>query len=203
MNEFDNKIQFLNQLLDLDDDSWITLNIKDDIITQKKNISGSSFVAYRSYSIINGNNEQPKIGDMMNIIWNTYSNESNIKNYDSAISKYDVKNIDNNTRIAYQINKLPWPLWSRDVHYLQKRIISTFASYLLMYSIDNSDIKNKKCVRAIATISAYVFKPCGEKCIMYRIAHIEPGGIIPPFLTDQYIEKTTMMIKYFKQIYNS
>lgn len=197
MDQLDEKIDFLNELLD--DDGWQTTSNDNNVYTQKMFLHGSDIASFRSFGFVNAD-----AASVMNYVWNAYSDPNQIKMYDPDVVHYEIiKFINKNTRLCYQINKLPWPIWKRDLVYLQTRIIDNDASCIIMYSVDSSANPEEpnKYVRVFVNISAYVFKPVKDGCIVYRIVHVDPMGDIPPLIVNKYAGKTARIIKDLQAIY--
>jgi len=191
MEQLEEKLILMESLLD--DDNWEIIGQTDDIITQKKFIPDINIACFKSTGIINA---YPS--ELMAFVWNICKNEQNMKRNDGDILKYQIiKNLDSDTRICHQINKLPWPFWNRDVVYLQMRIHDDSRSAIIMYSIDYECIpeQNDKSVRAKINILSYVFEPCTRGCKVSLIVHVDPGGNIPAGIVNSYTGKTYNMIK--------
>jgi hypothetical protein len=198
MEQAEEKINIITTLIN--DNSWQIVSTLEEITIERKPIPGSNIDCFRAHGIVKA--EQKELAD---IIWNKYNNIDNIKAFDFDISDYRIiNNIDDCTRICYQVNNLPWPLWPRESVYLQTRIPRDNAIYIYMYSIDSNDILQQpdKFVRANINISAYILTPCDFGCMVYRIVHIDPAGSIPTSLINSYANKTGNMIKHLQTIYN-
>ena len=204
------KLDFLVDLVN--DDNWQQVLSDNKIITQKRSLPNSSIDCFRSYGMVNSTCEE-----LMEFIWDTYSDKDSIKIYDPDVVEYNIventdnntdNNIDNNTRICHQINNLPWPIWPRESVYLQKRLIREDASYILMYSVETNatPIQSDKFVRTNINISAYVLIPQKASdesgCMVYRIAHVDPAGSIPIGVVNSYASKTANMIRHLQSKYN-
>ena len=197
MEQLNDKIKLVSKLIK--DNNWETMSIDDDIVSQRKYLPGSNIGAFRSYGFVNAD-----VSTICNSIWNIYTHSDLIKQYDLDVIHYEiVSNINKNTRLCYQINQLPMPLWSRDLVYLQTYIVDKDISYILMYSVETNSRPKlpDKYVRAIIDISAYVIIPSNKGCIVHRIGHIDPQGLIPSFIINQYVGKTAKIIKLLKKIY--
>jgi hypothetical protein len=189
----DSKLSFLNSLQA--DDNWVAVSDSNDILTQKIAVHDSDLACFRSYGMVDAKME--KITDFL---WDAYSSEKQMQEADPDIVCYQiVEQIDDNNRICYQHNKLPWPLWPRELLYLQSKIINDTESTILMYSIDSDKIKgNKKCTRAIINISAFIIEQKEEGCMIYRVAHIDPCGLIPKGVVNRQAGKTADRIKQMR-----
>lgn len=190
MNTIDEKINFLLQSINYE---WEYFNSSENIITDRYFFPSYEIACFRSFGTINA-----KMHQIIDIIWCTYTTEFDMKIYEKSISCYQVmENIDKDSRICYQVNALPWPFQKRDLFYFQKKVIKDDLSYILMYSI-NAPPQNDH-VRAIVNISGYVVIPSANKCTLYRIAQIDPGGYIPNFIINHFVGKNANMIKTLQE----
>ncbi|XWV24590.1 START domain containing protein [Tupanvirus deep ocean] len=199
MEESDQKLTFLNQLLD--DNNWEVVLESEGITTQKKMLPGCDIACFRSFGVINSEKNS-----LVEYVWNTYSNFDSVRSYDLDVSEYGIIcDFDDNSRVCRQVNSLPWPMWPRETVYLQKREDIGGASYIYMYSVECNEVprQDNKYVRATINISAYVFRPTIDGCMVYRIAHVDPCGSIPVSLVNSYATKTTNMIRHLKSNYNN
>ncbi len=139
---------------------------------------------YRSFGKINAS-----MHDIINCIWNIYGNENNIKECDDNICHYKLVNeIDDDTRICYQINNIMWPYWKRDMLYLQKKIIQDNVSYILMYSVEMNNITTSdKIVRAYLYVGGYVAFPSIDGTHIYKMIAVDFGKNIPYFISSSNI----------------
>lgn len=195
MDQIGEKLEFLKQLINSFD--WQTVKQTDNICTQKKFLPESKFACFRSFGTVNST--PPKL---MDFVWQLYGSSDYIKKHDPEILDYYIlETINENSRICYQINNMPWPIWPRDCIYLQHKYIDNDGiGYIFMYSINTNvnQEQNNKCVRAIIDISAYVFQPYNGWCKVYRIAHINPAGSIPASVVNNYATKTRSIIEILR-----
>lgn len=193
------KINFLNSLIE--DKEWICISNQDDIITEQKNVENANMCCLRYYSIINAKPEE-----LQSHIWDIYKKMDTIKQFESTLENYCVvKYYDDNTRLCYETNKLPWPLWPRELVYLQRRIRNNGTLYILMYSVEPPEIvcDKNKYVRAYINVSAFILKPYVNKTLLYRVMYFDPAGVIPSSLITTYATRATSLIKYLKtKFYN-
>lgn len=205
MDQFDEKINLLSKIIN-DTTDWETVNEANGITSQRKMMSGSNIACFKSFGLVNAGAEKLK-----SFVWNVYDNELSMKKYDPEMLRYQIiedlsvsPNSGELARLCYQINKLPWPLWSRDLVYLQRSFDTPDGSFILMYSVESNATprQDDKYVRANINISAYGFTQVDvNRCMVYRIAHIDPAGLIPTNVINSYASKTTKMIEQLKNIY--
>lgn len=186
------KLSYLKSLLN--SNQWTNVSSTDQLVTQKLNIPDSDICVFRSYGVINLNAD-----DLINTVIDVYSSLKNIKKYDPDITQYEIIREYTDGMLCRQINTLSWPLWPRESVYLQFLEEEGNTSYLYMYSLPENDSDNfpvdPNCVRTNITISGYVIEKLDDKCILQRIAHVDPCGAIPNFVINSYAEKTSSMIK--------
>ncbi|AYV85215.1 MAG: START domain containing protein [Satyrvirus sp.] len=201
MDRLIEKYNFMINLYECTD--WNFVSESDDILTENRFMEGSDIACFKSSAVLNA---EPK--KILRFLWKNYDNLENIQRYDRDIIEYEVlKDIDKNTRISYVINKLPWPLWSRDVLYLHHRGKSRGRYYMFAYSIDHNIMprKDDEYVRAVVNITAYIIEPLAHEpntcCKISRIAHIEPMGLIPAVIINRFVDKNSTLIKELKKIY--
>lgn len=184
------KLELLNQLLK--NDEWEDVNNSNGVNTRRKFLPDSTYACFRSTGIIDRH-----LDELVEATWKTFDNLENNRQFDADIDQYQiVKNIDENTRLCYQVNKLPWPLWSRDMVYIQHRLEKNGVVYILMYSVDTDSVPryDDKYVRSTINISAYTFEKSNIGTIINRFVHVEPAGNIPATLVNSYANKTRNLI---------
>lgn len=189
-NLLSDKLELLNQLLPYD--GWEVVDNTENVDSRKKFLPASSYACFRSIGIISS-----PMDELVDTIWKTYDNLSNVKEFDTDIVQYRIiKNIDENTRLCHQVNNLPWPLWPRDMIYFQHRLEKDGITYILMYSIDSNDVPcdNNKYVRATINISAYTFEKSSIGTIVNRFLHVDPAGNIPLSIVYGYSNKTRKLL---------
>lgn len=191
------KIKLLQSLMK--NKNWELFKFENGISTERKYLKNSDIACFRSSAYIDTSAE-----DLLDYVTKIYDTFESVNQYDQDVVQYEIiKKLTDESRLCYQINSMPWPIWFRDLLYIQiiKKIDNAYWFY--MYSVE-SDIKPKdesKYVRAIVNISAYIFFPENSGCRIYRIAHIDPSGSIPTNLINNYADKTSTVIKRLKQLY--
>eukprot|EP01087_Luapelamoeba_hula_P001260 TRINITY_DN10_c0_g1_i1.p1 TRINITY_DN10_c0_g1~~TRINITY_DN10_c0_g1_i1.p1 ORF type:complete len:206 (-),score=36.84 TRINITY_DN10_c0_g1_i1:52-669(-) len=97
-----------------------------------------------------------------------------------------VETVDANTRVIHQVNKLTWPLWSRDAVLAQSRVTEGDNEYLIMFSVDHegAPVQEKKYVRATVSTSLFAFEAAGSDTKVTRVVHLDPQGSIPSGLVN-------------------
>jgi len=113
-------------------------------------------------------------------IWGWRHNEWNAMS-GNDIEKWEIIEEMDDIRVLAQVNKLPWPLWARDVSMAMSRIREGDAYYLILKSIVHPKIpeNSSQYVRAQVLHSAFAFLPDGANTKFVRIVQVEPSGNIP------------------------
>ena len=184
------------ELMELLDSEWNIVKYENDIATERKFLPGCDIACFKSTGYVKADP-----GDLMEYVASIYDSTENMKKHDPEITHYEVvHDLTDDTRLCYQINSLGWPLWPRDLVYLQTIRKEDDAYWIYMYSVESEDKpeQNDKYVRANLNISAYGFIPKDDGSVVHRIAHVDPGGSIPVGIINNYANKTANMIKELK-----
>jgi len=191
MNVVDEKFKLLTDLMN--NDEWQLVKKSEEIVTERKFLEGSDIACFRANGFVNAVPD-----DLFKYIWDIYHEESGIKKYDNTAIFYQVVGIPKDlVRICYQINNLGWPVWPRDMIYLQTvKTTKNGSKWIYMYSIESGDFppKPEKYVRAFINISAFGIVPEENGCRVYRLAHVDPSGSIPASVVNSYAEKGGLVI---------
>eukprot|EP01121_Diplochlamys_sp_Union-15-3_P009955 TRINITY_DN273_c0_g1_i1.p1 TRINITY_DN273_c0_g1~~TRINITY_DN273_c0_g1_i1.p1 ORF type:complete len:205 (+),score=43.29 TRINITY_DN273_c0_g1_i1:70-684(+) len=166
-------------------DGWTQSHDANGVIGAWKTITGSSISCYRATGTVNAPPEK-----VIDELWGR--REAEWKKYDDGIQKWEIKEqIDANTRIVYQDNKLGFPLSNRDMVMIQGRFHEGDTYYLVFKSIDYSGAPaTSDKVRATVTISAWIFAPAeAGKTKATRILHVDPAGNIPSMVVNSQAKK--------------
>ena len=184
------------ELMELLDSEWNIVKYENDIATERKFLPGCDIACFKSTGYVKADP-----GDLMEYVASIYDSTENMKKHDLEIINYEVvHDLTDDTRLCYQINSLGWPLWPRDLVYLQTIRKEDDAYWIYMYSVESGDKPEQKdkYVRANLNISAYGFIPKDDGSVVHRIAHVDPGGSIPVGIINNYANKTANMIKELK-----
>lgn len=193
-SDINDKINYIHKILC--DPGWKHSAQYDDTIIEHMFIDNSPFVCVRSQGFIK---MQPL--NLLNYIWNCTNFKSMKKIYPNTIL-FDIIDVPNDdTKVCYQINKNPL-IAARDSVYIQTKLKIDKSYYVVAYSINSNKAPvNKDCVRTIINISAFILTPENDGTRISYILHADPGGLIPAFIVNNYInEHIMMMIKHIKRI---
>eukprot|EP01097_Dermamoeba_algensis_P006443 TRINITY_DN4036_c0_g1_i1.p1 TRINITY_DN4036_c0_g1~~TRINITY_DN4036_c0_g1_i1.p1 ORF type:complete len:200 (-),score=53.15 TRINITY_DN4036_c0_g1_i1:128-727(-) len=158
-----------------DESGWKVAHEKNGNVLYEKPAAGSSFNLYKCVGKIPIPPEKA-----VNSLW-AWDKEK-WKAYDSDVTAWEVvDNVNDSTRILYQTNKLPWPLYPRDMVMVQAKKSKDGAYGLILKSTTHEKKPEtpSSTQRADVHHSSFIFLPDGEGSKFYRIVHIDPRGVIP------------------------
>ena len=126
---------------------------------------------------------------LMNSLWN--ETEEDRKKEDPDIIAWSCIQSEPTFRVCTQINKMQWPLWSRETVYVQMKVIENDASWFITFSIDHDAVPLKPTlyVRALIHLSIYKFSIENGQTRVHRMSHIDPSGNIPSSIITLYAGK--------------
>jgi len=199
MEHINVKFGYLKEIMAQAD--WeLIYNVNDTTIERKLLPEVAGIACVKASGIVDANAKE-----LCDFIWNIYET-SDLKKYDPEAESYNIiERYDENTRLCRQVNKLPWPLWPREMLYLRSKKVNDNEHWIFMFSVDSDEIPEQtdKYVRARINISAYGFIPINDKQTkVYRVMHLDPAGSIPTSVINSYSQKTLTMITEMKKIYN-
>lgn len=184
---------------------WTPQSNNNDILLESKNFPEVCPVAcfrattlvdksidYLMDQLVNETEESRKLEDPDIVSWNLVesSNHSDL----STLKP-------NGYRVCTQINKMQWPLWSRETVYAQMKVIEDDASWFVNFSVNHESVplQENQYVRAIIYLSVYKFSKEGDKTRVHRISHIDPSGNIPSSVVTLYSGKLTQPLEQWKK----
>eukprot|EP01103_Thecamoeba_quadrilineata_P003174 TRINITY_DN12981_c0_g1_i1.p1 TRINITY_DN12981_c0_g1~~TRINITY_DN12981_c0_g1_i1.p1 ORF type:complete len:229 (+),score=39.53 TRINITY_DN12981_c0_g1_i1:89-688(+) len=183
MAEFDNQTYF-DKIKNLYNDTgfWGSpTQEKGGVSLYEKVNDDSGFKLYKVTGTIK--DQVPKV--LIEKVWNWRLAEWN--NFSADTVKWDIiENVDETSRLTHQVQKLPWPIWSRDVSLLQSRFSEADTEYLIYKNVETPKIPRDDAnyVRATVVYSAYIFKAAGPDTHFTRIIQVNPNGNIPTALVN-------------------
>ncbi len=177
---------------------WTHMYESNNIDFDSTQMEGSDFYCIKTTGFLNVSAERAA-----EYYWDLYNDKSKIFNIDNTISEFKILVSPNeNLRVCYQVNSLPWPLSPRDLIYIQHKISNEMGNVVLMFSYpDYEKDQNPDYVRSDLTISAVIFEPRGDKCKIIKIAHLDPKGSIPSFVVNTFTDKVADIIRHMKQTF--
>lgn len=190
------KLEYLGTLFDSDE--WSNCGHQNDILSESLAVKKARINCFRSSTAI-----RTDVQTLVDYVWDTYNSLEEMK--DDDIVEYEIiENIDSDTRICRQVNKLPWPLWPRESVYFQHRFQKDEIVYILMFSVldDRVPLNNDKYVRSTILVSGYVFIPQKNSTMIYRIAHVDPVGNIPASIVNSTATKTSTVLRRLQKVFH-
>ena len=176
----------------LEDWTLISKNENGTILEKKHFPSISSFECYRLNTIINKSKEE-----LVNKIWDV--DENIVKKNDPEISSWVQLESGENWKICQQFNNMPMPLYMRELLFTQAKIEEENTTWLVATSIPDHSAKSDHpywCVRAHIYMSVWGFTTISPtQTNVCRIIHVEPSGLIPPFVVDATVSKHIKIIE--------
>ena len=133
--------------------------------------------------------------ELIDMVWNV--TEKSNKEEDPDILEWKIVESGDNWRVCSQINKMQWPLWSREVVFSQVKIIEPNTSWLLSFSVDHDKQPedDTKYVRAVVHMNVFRFEKVGNNTRVWKFSHIDPSGYIPVAVINLYASKLIQVIK--------
>ncbi|KAL6057197.1 hypothetical protein QOT17_015637 [Balamuthia mandrillaris] len=146
-------------------------------VLYSREVSGSPL---RCYKVVSDINATPK--ELAELLYGFKFEEWN--KMDSNVTAWRVvEEIDDKNKVIHQVNKLPWPLWARDVCIICSFVEENGTYYLVYVSVDHPQAPrdDSQYVRADLQLSGYVFAPSadGQGTTMTRVIHLDAAGNIP------------------------
>jgi hypothetical protein len=165
-----------------------------DIKFESIQMDDSGFLCVKASGMINCS-----ATEALDYTWNFTRSADNVLKVDDTITSYKIIEEKDNLRKFYQANKLPWPLYPRDLVAMSHKLNNDQS--ILMYSVPH-EVIDTNCVRSDLTVSVHAFKDKGDKCKVIRIAHLNPNGSIPSAIVNMYTDKVAVMIKVLQEKFN-
>eukprot|EP01119_Soliformovum_irregulare_P001753 TRINITY_DN11536_c0_g1_i1.p2 TRINITY_DN11536_c0_g1~~TRINITY_DN11536_c0_g1_i1.p2 ORF type:complete len:219 (-),score=57.81 TRINITY_DN11536_c0_g1_i1:64-690(-) len=180
-----------------DETGWTKIAEDQGCVIFEKPMQGQPLNCYKAVGDVSA---PPK--KVLDVIWG--AREDTWKKVDDSLEKWEiVEEVDENTSILSQVNKVQWPLWSRDLSMVRAKVEEGPLSMVLFKSVDHPKIprQDDKYVRANVIYSAYVFEPTAadaEKTKVTRILLVDPAGNIPTTFVNMSAKKTNSSILFLR-----
>eukprot|EP01098_Paradermamoeba_levis_P000145 TRINITY_DN1014_c0_g1_i1.p1 TRINITY_DN1014_c0_g1~~TRINITY_DN1014_c0_g1_i1.p1 ORF type:complete len:203 (-),score=59.66 TRINITY_DN1014_c0_g1_i1:49-657(-) len=178
-------------------EGWTLFSETDGIITSSKPLEGCSVNCFRGVGFVK---TTPK--KALDLVLSFGLKEWQA--LDAAQLSWEViEQVNDHERVVYQVNKLPWPLWSRDTVTVSRWTEDADGSWIFVHtSVDHpkkpEDTQNY--VRAKVVLSAYLFEAAEGGTRMHRIAQIDPAGNIPSAVVNMQAGKVAQIISHTRSI---
>eukprot|EP01124_Arcella_intermedia_P024595 TRINITY_DN417_c0_g1_i1.p1 TRINITY_DN417_c0_g1~~TRINITY_DN417_c0_g1_i1.p1 ORF type:complete len:202 (-),score=12.16 TRINITY_DN417_c0_g1_i1:90-695(-) len=156
---------------------WVETHNTPNVVGSKREQPGTPLETYRAVGYLD---TDPKTA--LETLWSWGPAEW--KAYDANMLVWEAKEVHENHKIIYQVNKLTWPVSNRDMAMFQIRHEDNGAFFLFLTSQgvpqDQYPVA-EGAVRCSINISAFIFEPTGEegKCKFTRLVNVDPAGSIP------------------------
>jgi len=168
---------------------------EDTIVTDKKS-SECPINCVKAWGLVNGSAK-----DLCEKVW-SWKYEDHLK-LDSNLLKWEiVEQLNENHRILYQVNKLVFPLYSRDMSVVQSKYEENGSYYVILKSINHPKTPEdpKNFVRANIIISAYCFEPQESgKTLVSRVVLVDPCGNIPTMFVNAQAKGCNVVILHLRK----
>ena len=170
---------------------------KDDVaFLTSKNFEGCPVNCFKVVGVVNAT---PKAA--VDLLWGWRKEEW--QRFAPDIEDWEiVDEVDENTRVVRQVNKLSWPLSNRDMALASGRVESDGTHALIFRSVEHDKVPVvSKNVRANVLLSGFVFAPEGDsKSTLTRIIHVDPAGNIPSSVVNVTAKATHEVIASFNKL---
>ena len=176
---------------------WTLISNKNDIRLEKKAFPNICPIdCFRATTLVS---TDPEI--LWNYNWN--ENENQIKERDPDVQYWKIIEVEQNYKVFTQLNKMKWPLWSREIVCAKFKIKDKNEYYIINFSIEHPEIQRKdselkKYVRANVHISFYGFWKENDKTRVWQISHIDPEGMIPNSVVNMYADRLIKQLERLK-----
>jgi len=151
---------------------------------------------FRAVGIVDGAPEK-----LFDVLWN--ARDDTWKKIDDSLTIWKiVEELDENNRILYQVNKLPWPLWARDCCMTQSKFVDNGSYNLCLRSVTHpkAPLDEANYVRAQVLISLFRIEPAGEgKSKVTRMILVDPCGVIPTPVINMNAKRCNAIILWLRQ----
>ena len=163
--------------------SWVFEMNKNNVELSRLSVNTCPFPAYHVKSVYNKSKE-----DLVQKIWGVDSEEK-AKANDPKLVTWKCVDSGKNWKVITQTNSVVWPVWNRQLTFLQVRIDEGDHTYLVGTTIDRKDVKNLSYDHVIADLHMSVYDYHDNKngtTTVDRITLLDPQGSIPVSLVTMY-----------------
>jgi hypothetical protein len=173
---------------------WIFISENENGTTLEKQTFSdiSDFSCFKLETTLNKSKDE-----LIRKVWNV--TETTVKESDSDIYSWKQLEYGSNWKVCHQFNTMPFPLYTRELLFTQVRFDEGHTTWLVATSIEDHLKKGPHpywCTRANIYMSIWGFTPLGpNRTRVSRIVHVEPGGLIPPFIVDSTVGKHVKIIE--------
>eukprot|EP01126_Amoeba_proteus_P040335 TRINITY_DN4298_c0_g1_i1.p1 TRINITY_DN4298_c0_g1~~TRINITY_DN4298_c0_g1_i1.p1 ORF type:complete len:206 (-),score=21.20 TRINITY_DN4298_c0_g1_i1:176-793(-) len=175
------------------DDGWNFFSLNNDVLCERKTYPNSVIDCFRATCLLDKFSAQ----EYAKCIWEITL--ADLQVIDSSITDVQTSaEIDEHTRIRYQNNKLPWPIWPRQTLFVDHYESDVDGIFILGGSVSHPSKPEdpSNFVRTTLHLSAYAFLPEGNAVRLWRIVHVDPNGDIPAFVVNANADSVAAACRY-------
>jgi len=178
-----------------DQNGWTKLYAENDTEIFEKTIPGNSINCFKAVGMVDSTPEK-----LVDFLWS--ADESRWKTIDDTLVNWRiVEQLDSNHLIITQVNKLPWPLWSRDMVMVRAKFEENGTYYTCLRSVEHPKVPldTANYVRANVLLSSFVFEPVNGKTKLTRLLLIDPAGNIPSAVVNTNAKGSNSVILWLRK----
>jgi len=138
---------------------------------------------------------------LVDLLWNMTEKEWQSLD-ETILSIKTVQTIDENTRIKLISNSYPWPVWSRQTLYIERKIQVKGGWWIVSFSTthDSEPEKVGTYVRSTLHFDAYGFKHSeGGNTRLFRLLHHDPNGYVPGSVLSRNATRITGIMHFLRK----
>jgi len=188
------------QVLAEETDGWKEEKRDDVAVLTSKLLEGCPVNCFKVVGVVNAS---PKA--VVDLLWSW--GKAQWQSFAPDIEDWEIaEDVDENTRVLRQVNKLTWPLSNRDMSLACGRVHSENGTHaLILRSVEHAKVPVvSKNVRANVLLSAFVFVPAGEgKSTLTRLVHVDPAGSIPSSVVNMTAKATHEVVACINKVLNA
>jgi hypothetical protein len=133
--------------------------------------------------------------NLLGRVWNI--NKKIVMQDDPDVTDWEVLEEGKGWRIIWQKMKLPFPIWPRDIVYVQTMVDHGDSTYLVMYSTTHPKAPEDptQFVRSQMHTNVFGFQKRGDGLTDgFKVTQIDPAGSIPTWVVNMFTGKLTGML---------
>jgi len=185
------------QTLVSETDGWTEEKRDSTAVLTSKNFEGCPINCFKVVGVVDTTPKQA-----VDLLWGWRKPEW--QRFSPDVEEWEiVEEVDENTRVIRQVNKLSWPLSNRDMALASARVEGENDTHAIVFrSIEHEKVPVvSKNVRANVLLSCFVFSPAAEgKATLTRILHVDPAGNIPTSFVNASAKATHEVVASFNRL---
>jgi len=178
-----------------DQTGWTKLYSENETEVFEKAVQGCSINCFKAVGLVNATPDK-----LIDYIWS--GDEARWKTIDDTLVNWRiVERLDDNHLIIAQVNKLPWPLWPRDMAMVRAKFEENGTQYVTLRSVEcpKVPLDTVNYVRANVLISAFIFEPVDGKSKVTRLILVDPAGNIPAAVVNTNAKGSNSVILWLRK----